>query len=202
MKKFFVALRNERNAQGCVSRPVAADIAAVVEDEAGAVVTPGMLTGYGVGKEDLFRMAIDESIAGRRPVMMPIEAAINALYGGPMAPPAGEAGPLFVLTNRQLAQGAAVMMYDGLLDEVKTRLGGSFYILPSSVHEVLVTPVDAFDSPDDLRDIVREVSGALEKEDFLSDEVLIYDGELRAADHDRDAAVLAGYWGREEISGR
>ena len=42
--------------------------------------------------------------------------------------------PMFVATNKQKLQGSCVMLYDGLLATFAERIGGDFFVLPSSVH--------------------------------------------------------------------
>lgn len=48
--------------------------------------------------------------------------------------------PMFVATNKSKINGASVILYDGLLAEFARRVGGDFYILPSSIHETILLP--------------------------------------------------------------
>ncbi len=48
--------------------------------------------------------------------------------------------PIFVLTNRDKSEGAGVMVQDGVLEKVGELLGADYYVLPSSIHEVLILP--------------------------------------------------------------
>ena len=50
------------------------------------------------------------------------------------------------------------MLYPNLLKTVSEMLNGSFFVLPSSVHEVIVLPDDMGYSPDMLRDLVETVN--------------------------------------------
>ena len=68
------------------------------------------------------------------------------------------------------------MMFPGFLKEAFLKLGGSFFILPSSVHEVLLAGEDAPFTADELRSVVRRVNASeVSDEEFLSDEVYRYD---------------------------
>lgn len=87
----------------------------------------------------------------------------------------GEKGPLFyVLTNTAKINGAAVLLYEGVLHKLGERFGTGFYIIPSSVHEVLLLaetgePVEA------LNRMVREVNDSqVAPEEVLSDHVYYY----------------------------
>jgi hypothetical protein len=50
---------------------------------------------------------------------------------------------MYILTNITRIHGATTMMYSGLLKEIKEQLEDNFYLIPSSVHELLVIPEKA-----------------------------------------------------------
>ena len=83
--------------------------------------------------------------------------------------------PLWVLSNEQNVNGASAMGYENLLDKIATQLGTSFYVLPSSLHEVLIcTNLEM--PPAILREMVQMVNeDQVAESDFLSDEVFYYD---------------------------
>lgn len=49
---------------------------------------------------------------------------------------------MHVLTNHTRCNGAAVLLYPQALKMAADRLGGDFYVLPSSVHEVILLPAE------------------------------------------------------------
>jgi hypothetical protein len=83
---------------------------------------------------------------------------------------------MFVVTNKSSLNGAITLFYDGLMKKFSKMVGGSFYILPSSIHEVLFIPcVNNHMSVDDFRDMVRSINKTeISKEDFLSDNIYYY----------------------------
>jgi hypothetical protein len=84
--------------------------------------------------------------------------------------------PMRVLTNRQKAQGAACMIYPGILERLALEAEENLYIIPSSIHEVILMPESQMDSPELMQDIIREVNGAhIEPEEILSDHLYFYD---------------------------
>lgn len=86
--------------------------------------------------------------------------------------------PLLVLTNNRRYLGASCMLYRGLLAGFAGKLGKNFYILPSSVHEVILLPEDRVDRSENLLGMVTEVNRTqLAPEDILSDTVYYYDRE-------------------------
>lgn len=87
---------------------------------------------------------------------------------------------LYIASNTALQNGAAVILYDGILKKFSRKIGGDFYIIPSSVHECLFFPASMTGiGPDDIAQMVREVNqkGVL-PEEVLSDHVYRYDAEL------------------------
>ena len=87
--------------------------------------------------------------------------------------------PMFVLTNPNNMYGASVILRKDVLEKIYAFIG-EYYILPSSVHEVIVVPTEVGE-PENLREMVTEINGTVvEPHDVLSDGVLIFDGkELR-----------------------
>lgn len=84
--------------------------------------------------------------------------------------------PLLVLTNSRRYLGAACILYRGLLERFAGKIGKNFYILPSSVHEVILLPEDKVNSSKDLLRMVEEVNRTqLAPEEVLSDAVYYYD---------------------------
>lgn len=82
----------------------------------------------------------------------------------------------YVLSNQKSINGAGVILYPGCLKECAKKLGGDFYLLPSSVHEMLLLPCDE-DKQNvlRLRDIVKQVNRtAVADEEYLSGHVYRY----------------------------
>lgn len=94
-------------------------------------------------------------------------------------PENAEPDALYVLTNRQRSCGCGCILYPHVLEDFAKKTGMGFYILPSSRHEVLLTP-DCMKDADALVQMVREVNRTqVEQEDFLSDNVYHYSRETK-----------------------
>ena len=90
--------------------------------------------------------------------------------------PDGE--PMKVLTITGAVNGAGVLFCDAVLQKIRQKIG-DFYVLPSSVHEVIVVPVAYGIDRDELTEMVRAVNrDEVAPEDRLSDQVYLYDGIL------------------------
>lgn len=84
----------------------------------------------------------------------------------------------YVVTNDNGINGAAVILYPDTLRKVGNILEDDFYLLPSSIHEMLAIPVSAAISEKDLYDMVWEVNRTcVAKEEVLSGAVYQYTRE-------------------------
>lgn len=84
--------------------------------------------------------------------------------------------PMMILSNAARLHGAACMLYPGVLVKMADRTGGDFFILPCSVHEVILLPDTGHEYVGALKRIVREVNGtAMAPEEILSDSLYRYD---------------------------
>ena len=147
-------------------------------DAATAVVTQDMLKTWKVSEEQFLADAL---IAAERnyPVHMTTMSNIFADLGGQsMSVPDV---PMLVCMAGDIGRfGAGVIAYPDFAEKARTLMGGDFYILPSSRHEVILVPVECADVKD-LETMVQSVnaSDVLNKEDFLSDHVYKFDGESK-----------------------
>ena len=86
--------------------------------------------------------------------------------------------PMYVLSNQHKLNGAVCILYQNLLRDFANRLGCDLYILPSSIHEVLIIPAYNKTDHQELSDMVRDVnSSQLSREEVLSDHVYYYSRE-------------------------
>ncbi len=83
---------------------------------------------------------------------------------------------LFVLTNHVGVHGAACILYHHVLKEFADKQECNLFLLPSSIHEVLLVPENEKVNPCSLKETVMEVNRhELSEEEFLSDSIYYYD---------------------------
>ena len=98
---------------------------------------------------------------------------------------------MYVLTNQSKTNGAGVLVQDGVLEKVGGMIGSDFYVLPSSIHEVLIVPDNGNMRLAELEDMVREVNATqVAPEDLLSDKVQYYDLETKTLGLKQEKSVL------------
>lgn len=84
----------------------------------------------------------------------------------------------YVLSNTRFYYGAAEVLREDILEKFSRKIGGIFYILPSSVHELILVPESTFICTEYLREMVKEVNkDVVTKEEWLLENVYYYDSE-------------------------
>jgi len=94
-----------------------------------------------------------------------------------MLPPA-DGVQMYVLTNNCNINGACEVLNTKAMDEIADKLGGDFVVLPSSVHETIILPLDENMNSLELNSMIQEInSSVLDPKDKLSDHAFQYDSE-------------------------
>lgn len=84
--------------------------------------------------------------------------------------------PMYILTNKQELNGASALLYGDVLKDFTNKKGADMYILPSSIHEVIMVPADRINDPTKLLSIVHDANTTVVSiGDVLSDSVYYYD---------------------------
>lgn len=85
---------------------------------------------------------------------------------------------MYVLTNASRNMGAGCILYPDMLQACAEKVGKEFYLLPSSIHEMILIPCDKVDDPKELICMVRDINHtAVFASDRLSDHIYKYDRE-------------------------
>lgn len=98
--------------------------------------------------------------------------------------------PLLVLTTEDGRLGASALLYPGMQEQIGKIVGGDYFVLPSSVHEVLILPDNGEQTPSELARMVKEINeNEVSPQDRLCNRVLRFHAETQeltvAADPDR-----------------
>lgn len=177
------------------------DMALVAYLESGefrALVTDELMDTMELTEEELFAEAFRIALKYDPPVMHDLsetlfegpEACRNYLAGhcdpdehsedaGSVRPERKETfeGRLFVLSNTDLYWGASALFYPGVMAAIGNILGGPFYVLPSSVHELILLPASEAD-PANLLTVIRSANRTVvDSRDKLSDDLYICGSE-------------------------
>lgn len=85
---------------------------------------------------------------------------------------------MYTLTNSSTNLGAAALYYPDVQKRIADMLQNSYFVLPSSIHEVMILPCSVNDNPEFLRKMVKEANETVvNPQEVLSDRVFVYDRE-------------------------
>lgn len=149
-----------------------------------AVIQNGAITVYrshlemwGVSEEELFEKALVNSCRYEREQLVSMWDVLDELTQEASADiplEEAETGKMYVLTNERRINGASVLCYPGIFRRCVQELQKDFYILPSSIHELILIPIDEYKESDLLK-MVQEVNDEqVAKEELLSYHVYRY----------------------------
>lgn len=89
-----------------------------------------------------------------------------------------QAVPMYILTNAYKLNGAAVILYKNVLADFAKACNGDFYLLPSSIHEVILVPAQGGSSLNEMTQMVQDVNETqVETEELLADHAYYYSRE-------------------------
>lgn len=155
--------------------------------KASTPVSYKMMEMYDVTATQLHADAVENSQRMNPEVYNSLGNIMMGIIGGidvdpEMMPPVEESGnpQVMVLTNEQSMYGASALFYPGRIEAIAADMRGDYFILPSSVHEVLLMPDDGQTDYRGLEMMVQQINAMdVAPEDRLSDHVYHYD----AAEH-------------------
>ena len=145
------------------------------------VVSKPLMEMYGIDEAQLFADAEKNSLANEPMVFTPLGDMIKHLIEAEELPSPEDVGIVtYIATNKSGFQGAAVAVYPDFCEKAAEAIGGSFYMLPSSVHEFILIKDDGTPKAKDLNAMVKNVNETvLEAKDFLSDQCYHYDAKAK-----------------------
>lgn len=128
-------------------------------------------------------MAADKN---RGPVLYSMEEMIDSMtYGRELPENLFEwekdvdsfALPMFYMSNEGMMNGASLILHEDIRKQMGEFMKGDYYILPSSIHEILILPDNGILSVSEMNAMVKEVNGIrVPLEEQLSDKVQFCDG--------------------------
>lgn len=139
-----------------------------VSDIGTVVVTNGILDSLGVSVDTLHEAAINNI----KPQFKGLSGVIYDLSSGSIDMREKDE-VMYVLTSETMFLGAGAILNKPMMDSIFDKMG-DFYILPSSIHEVLIVKCDP-DNISQLNNMVKEVNRTeLSPEEQLSDHIYGY----------------------------
>ena len=147
-----------------------------------------------LGLERLHRDALANSVRLFPPVLMPMSDMFMKLKTSMEEFPGDEStgeiesmeemaefwkgeSRIFILTNQAGLNGVSCLWYPGMMEEIYRKIGGEYFVLPSSVHELILLPKDEHRA-EELYEMIHTVNiQAVAPEEILSWELWVYDSQ-------------------------
>lgn len=178
---------NRENLRGCPHKEVGGtDLAAVFrvmlykdgEERASVLVTDKTMKDWDMDVDALYETAL-KNTAAQVPVQ--INSMMSMFFDSVEPLELKEVfrnEGLYILSNPQKDHGAVTMLYPGLLQSIAEATRSSFYILPSSIHEVLLIKEDNGMDARELQSMVMDINQReVAPQEVLSNQVYFYDGK-------------------------
>lgn len=165
------------------------DLGSGTEGHMSSPITYDLMKRYGVDTQMLHEIAI-HNLAKSEIVFKSMKDALMEIMfpdGVPEEDPLAEILsaedeiPMYVLSNAEKLNGAASVLDKDTMETISEMLGGDFVVIPSSIHEVIILPMDDNVDKDELEGIIREVNtGQVAPEERLSYHAYQYDSGKHA----------------------
>ena len=190
-----VSIDRNRDMLKMIPHQILEDLAVVYrfalnKDEAGhasMLVTNQILELMGVTPEQLYADATENAPRIKPAQIRGMSEVLVEMMGFDQAQKMGifqvspEEELMYVATVPDNYLGASVLAYPGFMDQAAEKLGGSYYILPRSINEILLLLDDGRDiSVNELKTMVRNVNrSGVDPREQLSDNVYHYDAKAK-----------------------
>lgn len=144
------------------------------------------LTNWGIKQNELYAMAMENTIKKMPEEYLLMDDFIENFISKKDLPFVKEMpdpkGPsltgrrMYIISNNSRLFGASIMCYPGMLESFCERLDSSYYLIPSSIHEIIIVPANDKEEIETYNAMVKEVNeNSLDTEDILSDHVYYFD---------------------------
>lgn len=164
-----------------------------------SIITNRQLDFWNMTPEDLLSLALENSLLLLPPALRSMSEVIREMARihlgeaydpdlmGEILSDESTDQPLYVLTNASEFNGAGCLLYPGQLKNFADAAGSDLIVLPSSVHEVLLTPDRGSSHYCSLSTMVSQINEEeVRQEDRLSDHIYLYS---------RSTGLLSTPWG-------
>lgn len=143
------------------------------------LVTNNLMEQFGVTQEQLHEDAMLNAPEIRPSEIKGMSEMLSEMMGADMDPGMDSLDDkMFVATVPDKIHGAGVIAYPNFFEEAAEKVGGDFFVLPSSIHEILLVKDSGDMSVRDLENMVREVNATqVSPEEQLTDHVYHYDSK-------------------------
>lgn len=126
-------------------------------------VSDRMMEMFGITEQQLHADALASAQKLLPPKFMKLSVMMADMMGvdpSVTAPPPGTPD-LMLLTNDQAFNGASALFYPEMMDNIAAEVGSDYFVIPSSIHEILILPDDGLTDAQALESIIQDVNASV-----------------------------------------
>ena len=136
------------------------------------------LKAWNMEEEALLDWAVEHTRICKKMVFRPIKEMIDDYFGADAF--RGHAESIYVMTNHEKFLGAVQLSFPGMITQISQKLGGDYFMIPSSVHEWIFLAAEDMSFAGVLWKIVQDVNRKeVQEEEFLSGNLYYYSEKLQ-----------------------
>lgn len=139
-------------------------------------ITDELRNTWGVTIKELFQLSEENTPRLFQPKIETMEHVLFEYLGWNPGFEEQDIPPIYIFTNEMGINGATVLIYKDLLQNFADKMQSNLYVIPSSIHELLVIPDAGVGPLSYLSDMVKDVNhNHVLQEEILSDCAYFYD---------------------------
>lgn len=146
-----------------------------VDDSSTTTVTDKMLDSWGINEKMLFLEAMGNQQYTATKMGEALSDFIEDDEDIEAIRAADDVAPMYVVSNESKWNGASAIYDTSYLKALAGVIGGDFYIIPSSIHEIIC--IKDLDDISELNQIIQDVNATLDPAERLSDHFYKYEVE-------------------------
>jgi len=167
------------------------------------LITNSAMKGFGVTEEQLYQTAVSNTLKNNPPSLHRISDVVDSMRvpgglteeqkerlaennmlddrnGNQRSVDFADDIPLLILSTYGMTRGASVVFIPEVMEKIQQKMPEGFYVLPSSIHEVMILPKALGSSPEQLDEMISSINETeVAPEDRLSDLCHEYDAEKK-----------------------
>lgn len=132
-----------------------------------------------IPEEELYNIAMENVRRDKPTEIIPMGDIMEEMSGQPLPEEqetATSSWQMKVVTNKERLYGSVCLLEPEVFQTIAEKTGENLFILPSSIHEIIVVANNGFCSKADLECIVKDVNETqMMEQEILSDHVYLYD---------------------------
>ncbi len=140
------------------------------------LINSSYISNLGVDPQTLIRDALENTKEQNPLKLKPLCQMMREEFDSGF--PQSDDSDIWVASNTDMIMGASAIFYPGAKERVSEVMGGNYYIIPSSIHEVLLCREGVVQDWKDLEMILNDVNDSVVNDcDILSKKLYHYDSE-------------------------